>query len=450
MRKIVLAGWMLLLVLAAAPQVRADFALSDQDRVAFFGNKVLAVPDMPRGVETFLRIRYPELKTRFRTYGRHEAAIMKNAVKRFEAEVVPAKPTVVVLCFGTDDVPQRPYDEARFNQFKADFDNLVDLAKRTGARLYVMTPLFPEIAKSPQLQKVEYDVIIGKYAAAMQAAAQEKGATVIDWFDASRRYSVDHADKKRLAITTAGTYPSTLGFAIGMASILEAWGAEPCGITVTADWNSESVSASLGQAAVTKVGDDKILLKLSDMPIPWVVPRRGTVTGGDWPGTTYYNFMLTVANVPDGGIMISEPGGKNALPYLSMQLREGTDLGFVGPLTKLDAVKNLAKWLTAKFDADRRHVDFMRKPIPEPEYQQAYKTYYLGLEQYADATDRIVQRQPRVMDLTLEIYKAPLPPGGVPDQERQWPGPRPGKKVTPKETTKLPKPAKKQKSDDNP
>ena len=66
--------------------------------------------------------------------------------------------------------------------------------------------------------------------------------------------------------------------------------------------------------------------------------------------------------------------------------------------------------MNPRFEAVRRHLDFMRKPIPEPEYQQAYETYYVGLEQYADATDRIVQRQPRVMNVTLELYKAPLPP----------------------------------------
>gem|GEM_PF-6692244 len=443
MRKIAFVGWMLLLVLAAATQVRAEFALGDQDRVAFFGNKVLAVPDMPMGVETFLRIRYPELKTRFRTYGRHEAGIMKNAVERFEAEVVPTRPTVVVLCFATDDVPQRALNEDHFNRFKADFGKLVDRAAQTKARLYVMTPLFPELAKKSQLQSIEYDATVEKYAEAMRAVAREKGATVIDWLEASKRYSAEHADTRRLAITTAGTYPSTLGFAIGMAAILDAWAAEPCKITVTANWNSESVSASLGQATVTKADDDKILLKLSDMPIPWVMPRRGTITDGDWPGTRYYSFILKVANVPDGGIMISEPDGKNALPYLSMQLREGTDLGFVGPLTKLKAVKDLAKWMKAKFDAVRRHLDFMRKPIPEPEYQQAYETYYVGLEQYADATDRIVQRQPRIMNVTLELYKAPLPPGGVPDRSEPRPAPKSQKKIAPKKITKPPKAVKK-------
>ena len=88
MRRIRFAGWMLLAVLAAAAPVQAGFALGDQDRVAFFGNKVLAVTDMPIGVETFIRIRYPELKTRFRTYARGAGHPSYRYSERVHAGVV--------------------------------------------------------------------------------------------------------------------------------------------------------------------------------------------------------------------------------------------------------------------------------------------------------------------------------------------------------------------------
>lgn len=410
MRKIALAGVIGLLMLVAVPQARAEFALGDQDRVVFFGDKVLATPEMAMGVETFVRIRYPNLKTRFRNYGRHTAATLKGVVERFEKEVVPIQPTVVVLCFATDAVPRREFDERHLDRFKGDFVKLVNRAKQTGARLYIMTPLCPDVARNAKLKSIKYDETMGKYAETLREIAREHGGQVIDWFTASKQYLAKHGDNKRLAITSNGAFPTILGCAIGMTSILEAWSAEPCKITVTADWNSDSVTASSGQVVVTKVGEDKIQLKLTGVTIPWVVPNRGTIPEEHWPGTKYYSFVLRVSNIPEGGIMISEPNGKNALPYLSQQLRQGTDLGFVGPLTKLDAVAGLAKWITAKCEAVRRHREFMLKPVPEPEYQKSYETYYLGLEQYADATDQIVLRQPRVVDVTLELYKAPLSP----------------------------------------
>jgi hypothetical protein len=429
MNKVMLSVGMVVLMWAGVPCARAEFALGDQDRVVFFGNQALGVPDMPMGTETFIRIRYPGLKARFRTYGRHEDSILKNVIERFERQAVPFKPTVVVLCFATNDVPRQALDQNHLDRFKADFAALVERAKQTAARLYVMTPLCAEVAKSADLAAIKYDETVEQYGAAMRTIAQEKGAKVIDWSAAAKEYLAAHGSNPRLALTTDGAAPTILAYALGMATILEAWGAEPCKITVNADWNSPAATASLGQAAVTKVGEDKIQLKLSGMPIPWVVPRRGAITSNDWPGSKYYSFTLQVNNVPEGGIMISEPGGKNALPYLSEQLRQGADMDFVGPLTKLEAVTGLAKWLKEEYDAVGRHQDFMQRPIPEPEYKPAFETYYLGLEQYAAATDLIVMRQPTTVDVTLELSKAVLPAEGTPTSQGE-PGAatRPAKK----------------------
>jgi len=412
MRKILLVGWMLLLVGVAASEVRAEFALGDEDRVAFFGNKIAWAPDMPMGVETYIRVRYPQLQVRLRSYGWQAAGIVTGAIERFEQQVVASNPTVVVLCFGTDDVPRGPYREEHCGRFGLDFAKLVERVGQTGARVYVMTPLCPEVAGRKQLEDISYNETVATYAEVMRTVADQKGAVVIDWFAASKQYIEQHADNKRLAITVKGTMPSTLGYAVGMAAILDAWAAEPLDITIEADWDSESASASVGQAAVSKANDgDKIQLKLSGMPIPWVIPERGGVTDENWPVAKYFSFVLRVANVPNGGIMISEPGGKNAMPYLSEQLRQGADMCFVGPLVKLGAVSNLADWMRAKYKWDREHQKWMRKPLPEPEYEQAYNTYSLGFAQYLEATNLVVLRQPRTVDATLELFKAQPPPG---------------------------------------
>lgn len=446
MRNIACISWILLAVLAAAPPVRAEFAIGDQDRVVFFGNRVFQTPAMAMGVETYVRIRYPESKARFRSYGRQAAAVLRGAVERFEKQVVPFDPTVVVLSFVTGDVRQREFSKDQLIRFENDLAKMVDRAKQTGARVYVMTPLCPEASQRPQLEKIEYAATIEQYAGAIRTIAQEKGATVIDWFAVSKQYSAEHAGSKRLAITADGTHPSALGFALGATAILDAWGADPCNITLTADWTSESASVSMGQVGVTQVGEDRMLLKLSGMPIPCVFPGRGTITGKDWPGTKYYSFTLQIPNVPDGGIMISEPNGKNALPYLSEQLRQGTDLGFVGPLVKLDAVADLAKWMQAKYKAVRDRQRFMQRTIPEPEYQQAYETYYLGLAQYTEATENVVLRLPRTLDnVTLELYKAPRPPKDSKGDAEARVEPKPDTKGDPKKPGQGKKPGQSKK-----
>ena len=421
MKTTVLGGLMTLLVLVSAPQARAEFALGDDDRVVFFGNKVAWGGEMPMSVETYVRIRYPELKVRFRSCGWQAAGILKGTIERFEKQVAAFEPTVVVLCFGTDDVPRGPYREDHHRKFVPDFTELVERVGQNGARVYVMTPLCPEVAGRNALQEMAYDQTIAKYAEAMRTIASDKGAVVIDWFAASQQYLERHAGNQRLAITAGGTLPSPLGFAIGAAAILEAWSAEPLAITVEADWIGASASCSVGQVALSEVSDDKVRLKLSGLPIPWVFPKRGSVSGDDWPLNGYFSFLLRIVNVPNGGIMISEADGKNALPYLSEQLRRGADMCFVGPLTKLDTVANLDDWMKAKYRADREHQKWVRRPLPEPEYEQAYATYSLGLAQYVEATDLIVRRQPRTIETTLEIYKAPLPagvqdPGGAIDK----------------------------------
>ena len=430
----------------AVPQVRGELALTDQDRVVFFGNKVFGGADIPVGVESFLRVRYPELKARFRTFGRHEDAILKNVLERFDKQVGPYKPTVVVLAFATDDVPRAALDPAHLDKFKADFAPLVDRAKGTGARVYIMTPLCPEPAKGPNLAAITYDETLGKYAEAMRTIAQEKGAKVVDWYATSKQYAADHAADAKLAVTTDGSAPSVLGLTLAMTTLLEAWGAEPYHVKITGDWTGPSVTASMGQASVTKVGEDRIQIKLTGVPLPWVIARRGPILGNDWPGSKLHTFTLQMANAPEGGVVIGELYGsgdkaapRNEVPFLTQQLLEGTDLSFVGPLTKLDALTvGLGKWLLEACRVVAQQQDFMAQPIPEPEYKQAYETYYLGLAQLADATDLIILRQPTTMDVTLELYKAPTPPQAMPQPTDPGSTSRPARRPPPMGPKKAP------------
>ena len=124
---------MLLPVLLCWPQAApAEFKLKTDDRVVFFGDTVVHAQLFTKYVETFVRVRYPELKTRFFNSGqRNETAA--DGLARLERELGLTSPTVVVVAFGLHDPDGQPFDEERLAEFRRNMTGIAEGIQKPAA-----------------------------------------------------------------------------------------------------------------------------------------------------------------------------------------------------------------------------------------------------------------------------------------------------------------------------
>lgn len=397
-------------VWAAASAANAAFVLTDDDRVVFYGGQGVEPPTFGLQVETFVRVRYPRLKTWFLGQRPQPGGTAAEGDAQFDPHVAAWKPTVVVLCFGLDDPARQKLDPGKLDLFTGSMRKLIEKSKTLGARVWVMTPPCPEVSADPRLAEIQYDECVGQYAEALRKLAKEMEAPVVDWYQASVDYRTASASNARLRLTTgSGVEPSPLGAAVATNLILRAWQAEPLKFTIRADWSGDTAEVSAGQIEVTRKNENTLILSLKDVPLPWYAADRGGILASDWPPTPFYEYTLQIENVPEGGFIISESvGGKTrgGKPFLSKMLREGWDISNVGPMTGTKALTDLYGAIDRKNQSYQRLGAFRQRPSPDPELKEAYETQALAFRQYADGTARIVPRMPRSTDIVLQVQTA--------------------------------------------
>ncbi|UCG15179.1 MAG: hypothetical protein JSV19_07755 [Phycisphaerales bacterium] len=415
-----------------APAAYGEFLLTDADRVVFYGDRQVAPPTFGLQVESFVRVRYPKLKTWFLHQRAYPDGTAAEGTAQFDERVATWDPTVVVLCFGQDDAGRQALDPARVEAFGSEMRKLVGQCKAIGANAWLMTPICPNAAGRPRLQEIRYDECVGAYAESLRTIGRELQVPVLDWYQATVEYRQTSEGKPRLQLTTtSGVDPSPRGAAVATELILEAWKAEPTKFAIRADWSGDLAEVSAGQVTANKEDEGTLILSLKDIPLPWHVADRGPVLASDWPPARFYEYTLQIENISDPtvGFVISPVGGgppDSTKPFMRRMLDEGCDVSYFGPLAVSKAVSDLNGAIVEKNEWYRRAEEFRRRPVPEPEFEQAYRTQALAFRQYADGTANIILRMPRTMSIDIAVQtshaaqarrKRETPPTTLPAEE---------------------------------
>ncbi len=402
-------------VIIPASVAHGAFALTDSDRVIFYGGRSVEPPSFGSQAELFVRVRYPDLKTWFLHQRSGPAGTVSEGLAGFDERVAAFSPTVVILAFGPQDPGAQPPDPAQIELFKADLDQLIRKSKGLGARVWVLTPLSPDTSLRPDLRDIGYEGIVSDYAAAVRKTAEECEASVLDWHTASGEYRAAHPTSALLRLNaTNGIDPTPVAAAVATNALLEAWQAEPLQFLIRADWNGDLADATVGTATASKPNENTLVISLKGIPLPWYIPDRRNTLAMYWPPARFYEYELRIENVPDVrgvGFTIGEKTGtgvQSIKPFLSMMLRDGCDMSAIGPLTTAAAVNTLQAALDRK-DRWYRELDRFREKageVAEPELKPAYETQMLAFQQYADGTAAIVHRVPRTMDIDIVVQAA--------------------------------------------
>lgn len=392
----------------AVPAV-ADFQLTDSDRVVFYGDRMTKLPEIGQSVEQFVRIRYPNLKTRFWHAAPRGRATAKSGLIEFNAVVPELEPTVVILSFGSSDPAGRPFDHARYEDFMAAMDAMTERCRGLGATVYFLTPPRPEIQHKKLYTGTKYDATVRIYCDGLVALANQIGAVVIDWNAAMTEYVAGGGGQnpKKPFMGKTGITPSDEAIAVAVDLFLSQWQAEPIEATIRVDWTSLEIETSGCTARASHPSDNSLLLELHGVPIPWVINGRRNRFNTEWPVRRFCRLILTVDHAPDGKLALSTARDKASFNVDGEQLRLGYDLASGGPLFDAEETARLATVIGQKNNAYNRLMAFDRdsakKPKPEPELAQAYKLHRQMWHEYNRGWSEVVSRTTRTVDITIHI-----------------------------------------------
>ncbi len=399
---------MLLPVLLCWPQAAsAQFQLKTDDRVVFFGDTVVHAQLFTKYVETFVRVRYPELKTRFFNSGqRNETAA--DGLARLERELRLTSPTVVVVAFGLYDPGGQPFDEGRLAEFRKNITGIVEGIQRLGARTVLLTPPRPIVQHLRSLPAVNYVELVGKYAQSIREAGASRQVPVIDWFGSTSELYQNSAPQQPRRRQDE-LLPKGLAHAVVAAQLLKHWQAEPLKVRITADWQSDTASVSSGQAKVKTRTEQELKLELTGVPLPWGVAgiRPQDLEAARWPGADLCRYVLQIDNVPESGVELVLGGREIALECA--QLRSGVNVMGWPPIQARN--RTLRDMLVAVTRKHRRWFEYRlalrRGPPPEPELLEAFESLLRTFQLYEAGYAKLVMRLPKVFDVMLSFRVPP-------------------------------------------
>ncbi|MCH8808461.1 MAG: hypothetical protein IH993_01300 [Proteobacteria bacterium] len=392
----------------AVPAV-ADFQLTDSDRVVFYGDRMTKLPEIGQSVEQFVRIRYPNLKTRFWHAAPRGRATAKSGLIEFNAVVPELEPTVVILGFGSSDPAGRPFDRGGYEDFMAAMDAMTERCRGLGAAVYFLTPPRPEIQHKKLYTGTKYDATVRLYCDGLVGLANQLGAVVIDWNAAMTEYVAGGGGQnpQELFMGKTGITPSDEAIAVAVDLFLSQWQAEPIEATIRVDWTSPEIETSGCTARASHPSDNSLLLEVHGVPIPWAINGRRNRFKTEWPVRRFCRLILTVDHAPDGKLAISTARDKASFNVDGEQLRLGYDLASGGPLFDAEETARLVKVIGEKNNAHNRLMAFDRdsakKPKPEPELARAYELHRQMWHEYNRGWSEVVNRTPRRVDITIHI-----------------------------------------------
>ena len=409
-------------LMPAALVSAADLAIRDGDVVVFVGDYVTEEYQnrggdrvaWPTHVESFLAVRYPELKASYfnAAWGNASAG---EVVERLDRDVLNRKPTVAVICLGLQEAGLGPFNQATLDQHAAAMKKLLAALKTAGCRTYVMSPPSVDEQRSDRLAEVEYNKTLAKYAEAQKQIAEDAGAVFIDWFGGSMAAREEGLKRNsRFSFSDGGLQHTQESHTFAAGLVLDAFGAEPIKVEISFDWDSGVIESTIPGASVTKQEDGVRVIELPNVPLPWpTLVGLAPVFAETGEADRWSRYQLKITNAPAPGLIMAHENMQ--VPVIVQQLTAGMNLASVEPLRSLTAAQDLANLIRRK-NYTRVHAwrDQELEPLAEPELAEAQQALIAAWYKYVEGYEKMIARMPKSLNLKLELkplmVAAPQPP----------------------------------------
>ncbi|HWA82361.1 MAG TPA: SGNH/GDSL hydrolase family protein, partial [Fimbriimonadaceae bacterium] len=159
------------------------FALSDGDRVLFYGDSITDNQYYPQFVENYVVTRFPNIRVTFMNYGWSGDKVSGGGggdiEKRLSRDVFPFHPTVVTIMLGMNDGGYRAWDDALANAYETGYQHILDALKAHGKpRITLIKPSPYDDVTAPQ---TSYNQVLIRYGDWLGGLAPKVGASLADF-----------------------------------------------------------------------------------------------------------------------------------------------------------------------------------------------------------------------------------------------------------------------------
>lgn len=415
-----------------------ELVIRSGDVVVFLGDELTETTQPHRSndyttlVETFLTVRYPELRVRYVNAG-WSGDTVQRALLRLDRDVLVHKPTVVVICLGLNDPEYLPFSAERLDEFKQNLSELIQRCGTAGARTWLMSPPSVDETKAKtarirrggkpavvDLHAIRYNNTLGQYSAAMKdvAAADPPAAGFVDWFNESMAARTQaRRQHSTFAFTRDGRLPLAQGHSLAAAALLRAWAARPIRVTIDLDWQKAAAQITTHRSQTRSVPvqiteDGKRVLNLEGLPLPW--PMANGRTGSlqpDWQAAAMSRFVFKMTDPPELGIVLTqeteEDISETQVSIPASQLHRGFNLTPTNPLRSLKRMTDLFRLIGTK--NYYRHNTWRKlelRPPQGPELAEAQRQLIAAWKTYVTGYEQMIANRPKTFDARLTLAEA--------------------------------------------
>jgi len=428
-------------------------ALRHGDTIVFVVDETIDTADPRRNiafpllVETFLTVRYPELRLEYH-YAGWAGDTVGRALLRLDRDVLSRNPTVIVICLGLNDPRYATAAEQTklLPAFKEQLAALVERCRQTGARVWLVSP--PAVREQlgqtvrvtvegkssyVDLSAIAYNQTLQEYTNAMRELAQTAEVGFVDWLAAMAAEQINPAPTREDELYSPNDprIPLARGQAAAAMKLLQAWGAQPSRTEINLDWTAGTASVDVptggtGQPAisVTVTEQGQRILEMKNLPIPG---GRPAALKSHWSAAAMCQFLFRITDPPPLGIRLNQQmadgTSRGDLAISASQLRAGLNLALAAPMQATTEAQDLLRLITLKHSY--RYNTWRRlelSPPEETELVEAQRQLATAWQAYATAYERIIARRPKTFFARL-ILAEDVPEERLPTAQPTRPRP---------------------------
>ncbi len=284
---------LLLLVSVSLPVVAQEhlapvskIELEEGDTLVFLGDSITHQCLYTQYVEDYFYTRFPSKRIQFHNAGVGGAQAW-DALARFDRDVGDYKPKYVTVLLGMNDGRYRPFDQAIFDTYQKDMNEVVEKIKGAGATPILMTPTMYD-ARAARLRGKKnmdsmkyYNSVLAYYGTWLREEAVRNGYGFVDMYSPLNNLTL--AQRKTdpsFTMIADAVHPVDAGQIVMAFSIISDMGlSRPLSnirIIEDAQGNPKPVTTG-GELTNLTVTDTKIEFDWTAKGLPWVLPESAKV-----------------------------------------------------------------------------------------------------------------------------------------------------------------------------
>lgn len=300
-----------------APLAKLD--LKSGDSIVFLGDSITHQCLYTQYVEDFFYTRYPKMRLKFHNSGVGGAKAW-DALARFDRDVAAYKPKYVTVLLGMNDGQYQPFNEAIFQTYYKDMQELIAKIKEIGAQPILMTPTMFD-ARAARMGKrkrdpaaVElYNSVLAYYGTWLREVASESGFGFVDMYSPLNNITLTARQKDpSFTIIKDAIHPDPPGQVVMAYALLSDMNVQRQVSRINISQNAKgkpTASARGGKLSDLQYTDNGVSFTWLADSLPWVVPQEAQL-GAELTklGHRMSQESLSIHGLPPGRYELSIDG----------------------------------------------------------------------------------------------------------------------------------------------